>query len=102
MDRIKINISSFKYPRIELEDFFFTKEEKESLNMELNILELMFPERVQSIFSISKQDGLYRGSLKINSSTIFTYGKDVTAIGLFCKLRERLKARVLEQKMLNS
>jgi hypothetical protein len=83
-----------------MEKFSFTKEEEASLNRELNKLELMFPERVQSIFSVSKQDGLFSGSLKIRSSDIYTYGKASTAIGLFCKLREKLKKRILEQNTL--
>ena len=83
-----------------MEKFSFTKDEEVSLNKELNKLELMFPESVQSVFSVSKQDGLFSGSLKISSSDIYTYGKASTAIGLFYKLREKLKTRVLEQNTL--
>ena len=100
LDRININISKFKYPRVKMEEFFFTKEEEESLNKELDKLELMFSEGTRSVFSLYKQDGLFSGSLKINSSDIYSYGKASTAIGLFYKLREKLKARISDQNTL--
>ena len=100
MDRVIINISNFKHPRIKMEQFSFTKEEEASLNKELNKLVSIFSEKVKTVFSVSKQDGLFSGSLKINSSDLYSYGKASTAISLFYKLRERIKKRVLEQSTL--
>lgn len=100
MDRVKINVNNFKYPRIKMEKFSFSKEEELDLSRELNKLESMFPEKGRSVFSVSKQNGLFSGSLSINSSGIYTYAKASTAIGLFYKLHDRIMVRVFDQSTL--
>lgn len=86
LSRIRININNFKYPRNEMEYFSFTLEEKIILEAGLDKLESMLSVKGESIFSISKQNGVFRGSLKINSSNIYTHGKASTGLGLFYKL----------------
>ena len=100
MDRIVINTSNFKYPRINMEEFSFTKKEELCLNSELIKLEAMFPKGAPSVFSVCKQEGLFSGSLKIKSSDIYCYGKSSTSVGLFYKLLEKLKVKALDQNIL--
>lgn len=100
MDRIIINSSNFKYPRIKMEEFSFTKKEEVCLNSELSKLEAMFPKGFPSVFSVCKQDGLFSGSLKIKSSDIYCYGKSSTPVGLFYKLLEKLKLKASEKNIL--
>lgn len=94
MNRIKVNISSFPFPRITMENFSFTREEEEFLNTELKKLDLMFLNDTKEVFSVSKQDGQFSGNIKWSSSEMCAYGNDSSAIGLFLKLSERLKERL--------
>ena len=80
-----------------MEKFTFTAKEEFTLNSELDKLESMLLIKGGSIFSVSKQDGIFSGSLKISSFDIYTYGKASTGLALFYKLRERLKLKILEQ-----
>ena len=95
MDRVKINVSNLKKPRFDKEDFSFTDKEKKALSSELNKIEAMTSEKSEVIFSVSKYEGLFKGSLKIDSHGIFTYGKDFSATALFNKLRARVEKNIL-------
>lgn len=95
MDRVKINISNFKNPRFDKEDFSFTDKEKKALSNELNKIEAMIPEESEVIFSVSKYEDLFKGSLKIDSHGIFIYGKDSSATALFNKLRAFVEKNIL-------
>ncbi len=83
-----------------MQEFSFTAKEEFTLNNELDKLESMLLIKGESIFSVSKQDGIFSGSLKMSSSDIYTYGKSSTGLGLFYKLRERLKLKILKQNEL--
>jgi len=97
MDRVRKNLSNFKFPRLAMEQFTFTTEEEATMVKNLNKLESMLSKKAQTIFSVSKIDALFSGSLKINSLDIYTHGKASSAIGLFCKLRKRVEIYVRHQ-----
>jgi hypothetical protein len=97
MDRLKMNTSSFKYPRIKIEKFFFTKIEEVSIKNGLDKLESMISNRARSIFSISKEGEIFSGSLKIESFYLYIYGKSSTSMGLFCKLCKIMKIKIRER-----
>lgn len=78
-----------------MENLTFSQEEEDILNNELNKLEQMLPEKGPSVFLVSKQDGLFSGSLKIESSDVYAYGKASSAMGLFKKLKKSLITKVL-------
>jgi hypothetical protein len=101
MDRVKINISNFKNPRFDTEKFYFTDKEEKSIVSELNKIEAMLPQKSDVIFSISKHENLFKGSLKIESHDIFTFGKNSSAIALFNMLRIRIEKSLLVQSRSN-
>ncbi len=102
MDRVKINISNFKNPRFDTEKFSFTDKEEKALASELNKIEAMIPEKIEVIFSISKYEDLFKGSLKIDSHDIFTYGKNSSAIALFNMLRMRVEKNIMAKNQIHT
>ena len=97
MDRVKINIGNLKNPRFDMEKFSFTDREEKALTSGLNMIEAMFPEKIKVIFSISKYENLFKGSLKIDSQNIYTFSKNSSAINLFNILRIRVEKTILEE-----
>jgi len=95
MSSINVNRTNFKYPRLKMEDFSFSDNEEKLIINSLNKLESIFSEGAQIIFSISKQDDLFSGSLKIESLNIYSHGKCSSAMKLFFKLRESLESKKL-------
>jgi hypothetical protein len=102
MDRVKINISNFKNPRFDTEKFSFTDKEEKSIVSELNKIEAIMPEKSEVIFSISKYENLFKGSLRIESHDIFTYGKNSSAIALFNMLRLRVEKNIMGRNQIHT
>jgi hypothetical protein len=100
MDRVRINISNLRNPRFDAEFFSFTVKEKKAISNGLNKIEAMIPEKSEAIFSITKFEGLFKGSLKIDSHNIFTYGKNSSAIALFNILRKRVEKNILMENQM--
>jgi hypothetical protein len=103
MDRVKINTSKLKNLRFDREHFSFTDKEQESMAIELDKLEKILTKKGQAIFSVSKYDDLFSGSLKIDTHNLFAYRKDFSVATLFYKLRLQLEKDILvaNQKCIN-
>ncbi len=98
MDRVNISNNSFDKLRFNMQDFTFSDKEEKVIFRELNRLENLLQDKSRAIFSVSKYDDIYRGSLKIDSHNIFMFGKDPSVIKLFYRLRAGVEKSISESK----
>ncbi|MFT6546080.1 MAG: hypothetical protein ACJAT2_003419, partial [Bacteriovoracaceae bacterium] len=66
------------------------EEEQQQMIVELDRLENIMNNKFKVVFSISKYEDFYSGSLKVEGLDIFSYGKDNFPNALFDKLKIRI------------